>query len=383
MASRRGHNEGSIYQRASDGLWVATVSLGYGPNGKRKRKPIYGKTRKEVAEKLKTLLHEQQSGLPIVTERQTLAQFLQHWLSEVAQPSLRASTFSTYESHIRTHIVPALGRVALQQLTPQQIQSFLNHKLAGGLSPRTVADIHAVMRTALQQAVKWNLMARNVATLVERPRIPQKQVQYLTPAQARTFLQSVQSDRLQALYLTAMSLGLRRGEALGLRWDDIDLDRGILAVRAALQRINGKLQLVELKTKAAHRSINLPSVTLAALKAHRRRQLEERLLAGSQWQELGFVFTTRIGTPIEPRNYKRSFDKALERAGLDHMRIHDMRHTAASLLLAQGVPAKVISEILGHARVGITLDIYSHLYEPARQEAAAKMDQLLSNENAS
>ncbi len=378
MGSRRGHNEGSIYQRASDGKWVGSINLGYGADGKRDRKVIYGKTRKDVADRLKALLRDQQVGLPIPTsERQTLGQFIEHWLSDVARQKLRASTYATYANHVHKHIVPALGRTPLQQLNPQQIQSLINQKLASGLAARTVADIHAVLRTALAQALKWNLIARNVATLVERPRIPQHQIRYMTPEQTRTFLEAIQGDRLQGLYVTAISLGLRRGEALGLHWDDIDFDRGTLVVKRALQRVGGKLSIVELKTRAAYRSINLPAFTLTALRSHRIRQLEERLVAGSRWQDKGLVFTTGIGTPIEPRNYKRSFDAALKRAGLDHMRIHDMRHTSASLLLAQGVSPKVISEILGHARVGITLDIYSHLYEPMRQEAAAKMDSML------
>ncbi|HKP53208.1 MAG TPA: site-specific integrase [Chloroflexia bacterium] len=377
MATRRGHGEGMIRQR-TDGVWEARIDLGY-VEGKRRRKSIYGKTRREVAEKLKALLVDQQKGLPITTsERQTLGQFLEQWLADVARPTLRASTYATYENHVHKHLVPTLGRTPLQQLGPQQIQSLINQKLKTGLAPRTVADIHAVLRTALAQALKWGLVARNVATLVDRPRISQHQISFMTPEQARSFLQAIHGDRLQGLYTIAISLGLRRGEALGLRWEDVDFERGTITVKRGLQRIGGKLSTVELKTRASYRSINLPSVTLGALRAHRIRQLEERLLAGSRWQDTGHVFTTTIGTPIEPRNYKRSFDMALKHAGLDHMRIHDMRHTAASLLLAQDVSPKMISEILGHARVGITLDIYSHLYAPMRQDAAHKMDEVLA-----
>lgn len=378
MSSRRGHNEGSIYQRESDGLWVANVSLGRGPDGKRKRKPIYGKTRKEVAEKLKAVLRDQQLGiLPLVTERQTTGQFLERWLKEAVRPTIRASTYAAYEWRVRVHLIPSLGRIPLQQLSPQHVQSFINHKLEAGLSAHTVADIHGILRHALSQAVKWNLVPRNVATLVDKPRFQQPQMKYLTPEQAKSLLLAVKGDRLEALYTVAVPLGLRRGEMLGLKWDDVDFDKGLLHVRRSLQRLDGKLQFVEPKTRSSRRSINLPQVCISALKAHRIRQLEERLLAGDRWQEHGLVFPTGIGTPYEPDNLKRHLVRMLDRAGLPHVRIHDLRHTAASLMLAQGIQPKVISEILGHSRIGVTLDIYGHLYEPARQEAADKMDQLL------
>jgi integrase len=380
--SKRGHNEGSIFYH--DGLqrWSAAVSLGYDLNGKRKRKYVYGKTRKEVAEKLKELHKDQQLGLPITSGRQTLGKFLDQWLTDVARPNLRPSTYATYQLHVRNHISPALGRIPLQQLGPQDIQSFINAKLATGLAPRTVGDIHAVLRTALTQAVKWGLVARNVATLVNRPRIPKKQPTFLTPEQSVSFIEASAGDRYQPLFITALSIGLRRGEALGLRWEDVDFERGVITLRQAMQRVEGKLRPVELKTHAAHRSINLPGLTIAALRRQRVHQMEDRLLAGSTWNDTGLVFTSRLGTPIDPRNYKRALDRALHRAGLHHIRIHDMRHTAASLMLSQNISPKVISEVLGHARVGITLDIYSHLYEPMRQEAAARMDEALGGARA-
>ena len=315
--------------------------------------------------------------MPVVSGHQNLDKFLDQWLADIAKPNLRASTYATYETHIRNHIAPALGRFALQQLGPQDVQSFINAKLATGLSPRTVGDIHAVLRTALAQALKWGLVPRNVATLVSRPRIPKKQLHYLTPEQAVSFIEATAGDRYQPLFIVALSIGVRRGEALGLRWKDVDLEKGTLILKQAIQRVEGNLKAVELKTHASHRSINLPAITVAALRRQRVQQNEDRLLAGSTWKNMGLVFTSKVGTPVDPRNYKRALDRALQRAGLAHIRIHDMRHTAASIMLAQNISPKVISEILGHARVGITLDVYSHLYEPMRQEAAAKMDQVL------
>jgi integrase len=371
--SKRGNNEGSIYKRAQ-GDWVASITVGYGLDGKRRRKSYYGKTRGEVSEKLKVALRDQQQGLPIITERQTLAQFLTRWLEDAMRPTIRASTYATYESHVRVHLKPALGHISLQQLTPQHIQSFLKHKMESGLSAHTTSDVYGVLRHALDQALKWGLVARNVAALVDKPRFETPQMKYLTPDQARALLQAVKGDRLEALYSVAIPLGLRRGEALGLRWEDIDLDKGLLHVRRALQRLEGKLQLVEPKTRTSKRSINLPQITIVALRAHRIRQVEERLQAGDKWREHGLVFTTTIGTPYEPNNLKRHLARMLDIAGLPHVRIHDLRHTAASLMLAQDIPPKVISEILGHSRTSITLDTYGHLFEPARQAAADKID---------
>ncbi len=377
MATRRGHNEGSIYQRASDSLWVGSINLGYGPDGKRKRKPIYGKTRKEVAEKMKAALRDQQLGVLITTARQTTGQFLTRWLEDVARPSLRASTYETQESHVRVHLIPSFGHVPLQQLTPQHIQAFIKYKLESGLSPHTISDIHGILRHALGQAVKWNLVPRNVAALVDKPRWERPQMNCLTPEQALQLLVAVKGDRFEALYTVAVPLGLRRGEALGLKWEDVDFDKGLLHVRRTLQRVGGKLQLTEPKTRTSRRSINLPQICIAALRGHKDLQRWEKRLAGDRWQEHELVFPTGIGTPYEPNNLKRHLQRMLDKAGLPHIRIHDLRHTAASLMLAQGIQPKVISEILGHSRIGVTLDIYAHLYEPARQEAADRMDQLL------
>lgn len=377
---RRGHDEGSIYQRESDGKWVAAVNLGYGPDGKRKRKVIYGKTRKEVSEKLKIALRDQQQGFPIAVERQTVSQFLDKWLQDSVKPTVRSKTYDSYGQIVRLYIAPALGKIQLAKLSPQQVQAFLNAKLESGLSPRTVQYCHAILRRALGQAYKWAQVPRNVATLVDPPRVRRHEVQPFTPDQARAFLASIQGDRLEALYTVALSLGLRQGEALGLRWSDVDLERGMLTVRMALQRVGGKLQLVEPKTERSRRTLRLPQVTLAALKAHRVRQLEERLLAGAQWQDSGLVFTSTIGTPMEPRNAFRRYQEALSRAGLPHFRFHDLRHTAATLLLAQGVHPRVIMEILGHSQISLTMNTYSHVVPALGDEAATRMDRALGGE---
>jgi integrase len=375
-AKRRGHGEGSIWQR-SDGRWEARIDLGY-QGGKRRRKAFYGTTRREVSDQLKAALHTQQLGLPVAVQRQTLGQFLSKWLEDSVRPTVRPKTFDSYAQLVRLYIGPELGNIQLGKLSPQDIQHLLNKLLKSGLAPRTVQYCHAILKMALGRAYKWSLVPRNVAQLVDPPRSRRYEMRSLDPEEARTFLQTVRSDRLEALYSVAIALGLRQGEALGLRWEDVDIDKCTLKVRYALQRIDGKPQLVEPKTHKSRRTIFMPQVTVNALRAHRVRQLEERLVAGTRWKESGLVFTSSIGTSLDPRNAFRLFQEALQRAGLPHIRFHDLRHTCASLLLAQGVHPRVVMETLGHSQISLTMDTYSHVIPALQRDAADRMDALLS-----
>ncbi len=376
--SKRGQNEGTITKRA-DGRWEAKINLGY-KNGKRHRRSFYGKTRREVAEKLASALREHQQGLPVAAERQTVAQFLDRWLADVVQPAVRPKTHHSYAQLVRLHVKPALGHHQLTKLEPKHVQAMLNAKLASGLSPRTVQYIRAVLRRALGQAFKWGLVARNVAVLVDPPRSIHHETQFLPPFQARVLLEVVRGDRLEALYSVALALGLRQGEALGLRWRDVDLERGTLSVRTALQRVNSKLQLVEPKTERSRRTLPLPPTVLAALRQHRHRQLQERLVAGSRWNNSwDLVFTSTIGTPLDARNVVRHFKGALERADLPDMRWHDLRHSCGSILAAKKVPLRVIQEILGHSQISTTVR-YAHVVPEAQREAADLMEAVLAGE---
>lgn len=375
MSSRRGHGEGSIYQRESDGRWCATVTLGY-RNGKRARKAIYGTTRKEVAEKLKVILRDQQQGLPVAVERQTVAQFLTRWLDDVVKPTTRPKTHASYAQLVRLYIAPALGRHQLATLEPQHVQALLNAKLQDGLSPRTVLHIRAVLRRALGQALKWGLVRRNVATLIDPPRAHRVEIRPLTPEQGRALLEAARGDRLEALYRVALSLGLRLGEALGLRWVDIDLEAGTLRVAQALQRVGGRLSFTEPKSAQSRRRLPLPEALARALTVHRARQRAERLRAGAAWHEHGLVFASTVGTPLEPRNVTRSFKALLTRAGLPDVRFHDLRHSCASLLAAQGHHPRLIMETLGHSQISLTMNTYAHVFPEAQRAAAATMDAL-------
>ncbi len=283
---------------------------------------------------------------------------------------------------MRLYLTPALGRHQLAKLQPEHVQTLMNQMLeAGGkdgqgLSPRTVQRARAVLRRALNQALKWGMVPRNVATLVDPPRSRTPRFTTLRPEQGRVLLDAARGDRFEALYRVALSLGLRQGEALGLRWEDVELQAGTLRVAVALQRFDGKLQLVEPKTDRSRRVLSVPTALVSALKAHRARQLQERLLAGDRWRDSGLVFTSRIGTPLEPRNVTRAYKALLTRAGLPDIRFHDLRHSCASLLVAQGLHPRVVMETLGHSQISLTMNTYAHVLADVQREAAVTMDRL-------
>ncbi len=374
---KRGQGEGSIYKR-KDGRWAAAINLGY-RDGKLHRKTFYGATREEVKGKLVAALNDQQKGLPVITEHQTLKQFLTQWLEDCVKPSVRYRTYECYAMHVNRYIVPALGKLTLTKLGPQHVQTLMNEQLSSGLSPRSVQLMRAVLRRALGQALKWGLVARNVATLVESPRVERPEVQFMLPDDARKFLRAIEGDRLEALFSTVLAMGLRQGEALGLRWEDVDFNSRVLRVRYSLQRIDGDLQLTELKTRNSRRELPLTDAIIARLRAHRSQQLQDKLLVGSRWQDCGLVFTSTVGTPLDARNVIRQYHAILETAKLPRYRFHDLRHSCASLLLAQGVPLKTISDILGHSQISVTADYYAHIAPEARREALNMMDALLTD----
>jgi integrase len=267
MGKRRGHGEGGIYQRESDGRWCAAVDLGY-VNGKRKRKMLYGRTRKEVADKLKALHRDQAAGMPIVSERLTVQQFLEIWLEQVVKVRNRPRTYENYAQIVQAHLIPAIGMRQLTKLTPEHVQALINRLTEQGLAPRTVRNVRAVLRKALNQAIRWGKLARNVAALVEIPRAQKVVIMPLTPEQARALLEAVCGDILEALYRVALSLGLRRGEVLAVRWEDIDFERQTLTVNGAIQRHTGKLQRVPPKSEASVRTLYLPTVLIQVLRVH-------------------------------------------------------------------------------------------------------------------
>lgn len=374
MAKRRGHGEGSIYQR-KDGRWAASISL-----ENRRRKYFYGDTRREVQEKLKIALREQQQGMLAASPQQTLKAYLEQWLEQVYRPTIKPLTYQQCRSAVYHHLIPALGSTPLQKLTAAQVQRLCTQKLDEGLAPRTVAVIHAMLQRALENAVKWGLVSRNVAKLVTLPRVERYNAQTLTSEQAMKLLEVARSSRIETLLLMAITTGMRQGELLALRWSDIDFDQGIVFVRRTVARITGRGHVEsEPKTTSSRRRIVLPAVTLQALKDHQQRQEQIRSKLGDKWHEQGLVFAGRYGRYLHTASLAKTLNRLLAQAGLPHMRFHDLRHSAATILLAAGVHPKMVQELLGHSTIAMTMDIYSHVLPPMQQEVANKMDGLFKH----
>ncbi|HLC40657.1 MAG TPA: site-specific integrase [Methylomirabilota bacterium] len=369
MGTRRRNGEGSLGQR-SDGRWEGRLVI----NGR--RRSFFGKSEREVLDKLTDAKTARKANVPIPSEKLTVAAFLTQYLEEVARPGLRPRSFERYEGIVRLHILPSVGKLRLARLTPIDLQALYNAKRKE-LSERSAQHIHAVVRHALNVALKMGLTSRNVAQLVPAPpSYKPPKIRPLTTAQMRLFLDAVSGDRLEAMYLVVISTGLRMGEVIGLRWSELDWDARALRVSAALQWINGKLTLVPPKSDSSNRTVALPDSLIAALRAHRARQAQERLLLGHD-NELNLVFTSTVGTPLNPQNVRRRFQLLLERADLPRQRFHDLRHFHASYLLARSVPARVVMDRLGHSQIKLTLETYSHVAAELQREAADSMDALL------
>jgi integrase len=363
MVKRRARGEGTVYYSQTQGLWVAQITL---PNGKRKVK--YSKTQKVVKDWLLSQREALHKGIWVENDKITLSGFIDHYMSDVASHTLRPRTLQSYESLIRNHIKPELGHIRLINLRPDHLQNFYSGRMNRGLAPGTVNRMHAIIHRCLKLALRWGLINRNVADLVDAPSPKPKTFQTLSLEQVKIFLGAVRDDPLYALYVLAISTGMREGEILGLMWEDIDFFSGTIHVHHSLQPITGKgLVLMEPKTEKSKRSIAVPGFTLDALWDHKEKT------GGTE----GFVFRTLKNTPIYSRNLTYYFKKHLRDNHLPNIRFHDLRHTAATLLLSEGVHPKVVQEMLGHARINITLDIYSHLMPDIQKEAAEKMNDML------
>ena len=377
MAGRRGNGEGTIRKR-TDGRWEARLSL---PDGT--SKAFYAKTRAEVAERLAQARHDQRQGVPPTSGRQSVGQYLTSWY-ETVQPQVRPSTYRRYGDYTR-HLKAGLVRQPLTQLNPQQVQQFYAKKMADGLSPTTVYNIHGMLHRALDDALRMGLLSRNVTELVRPPRKATREMRTLSPEEVRRFLSVVRGDRFEALYVLALSTGMREGELLGLRWQDLDLDRAVLRVRLNVAETATRYVLAEVKTAYSRRSIGLIPAAVEALRQHQERQQAQRQRLGDAYDaSLDLVFPNRTGGVMIPDNLaKRSFKQHLEAAGLPRsIRLHDFRHTAATLLLGAGVNVKVVSEMLGHADVGITLRVYAHVLPHMQQSAMTAMAGLIGESPA-
>lgn len=375
---------GQIVKRGKQ-IWTVRVFLGR-ENGRRRylNKTVHG-PHKNAEKTLNNLLRERDIGALIETTHMTLSEYLEQWLASAAKPRVRLRTYQGYEELLDRYIKPTLGPRQLSRLTPLEIQAVYSRMLERGLSARTVRHAHGVLRSALNQAVKWRMLAINPTTAVELPQLRRKEMHALSPEQAGKFLKHAASDRLNAMFVVAISTGMRPGEYMGLRWSDVDLDKGTVVVRRALVfEKGGKTHFDEPKTDRGRRTIPLPPSVTRTLIEHRRLQAAEKLKAGASYENQDMVFATPTGESLNLRNVvNRHFKPILEVAKLPKtIRLYDLRHSCATLLLSQGEHPKVVSERLGHASITLTLDTYSHVLPTMQQQAAERLETVLFGGNA-
>jgi integrase len=382
MAKRRGRGEGSIRERA-DGRWEVRIDLGRGPDGRRRRKSAFATTQADAVNLLKRLNGRAVDGHLLTTSTPTVGSYLDEWFA-TNRDAWRPSTQRGYRDAIDRYLRPVFGALRLEKLAPAVIQRWLvQHKTTSG-ARRRITLAHAVLRSALSDAQRLQLVSINAATMVKVPKPPTRTIAPLDVDQAITFLDAAGKHRLGALFSVALACGLRLGEATGLKWDDVDLANGDLRIRQQLQVVNKRLVLQELKTEKSRRTLALPLVCVEALRTYRKRQLEQRLKAGADWVETGLVFTTlrrgkgrKLGTALHPRNVLRTLHAIMVAADLPLMRFHDLRHSAASLLIAEGVQLAEVSMLLGHSELRVTADLYTHLVKQTSAKAARHMDAML------
>ena len=364
--------------------WAVVVDVSPDESGRRRQRWHSGyDTRRAAQKELAEILGRLQDGAYVEPHKVTIASFMREWL-EARRAQLRPSTWHGYRKNLEAHVVPHLGSVPIQQLTPQRLNGFYAGLLndgrrdgKGGLSARSVGHVHRMLHRALRDAVRWRQLPNNPADHADPPRPAEREMKTWTAAELRGFLDYVRDERLYALWLLSASTGLRRGEVLGLRWRDLDLDAGRVAITQTLLDVGNELSVGSPKTAKGRRLVALDRATVAVLRKHRAGQLEERLAFGQSYNELGLVFCQEDGAPVRPAWLTRAFSQRVAKAELPAIPLHGLRHTHATLALAAGVHPKVVSERLGHASVSITLDTYSHAVPALEEEAAEKVAALV------
>lgn len=398
MAKKRGNNEGTIYKRP-DGKWCAQVTIGRDTNGKLKRQTFYGKTRQEVADKLLKVQNDLKTGTFVEPNKLTLADWINTWLFEYKKNNIRPSTFESYEYLTRVHINPILGHILLKGLRPDNIQRLYNEKVsnkespdAASLSANTVNRIHVILHSALDQAVKNNLVIRNVADFTTLPKQPKKEIRVLTVEEQYKLLNSLKDERLKTCFILALASGVREGELLALRWKNVNLKEGTIAIKESLKRVKifdedspakTKLIFQEPKTKSGKRVVPLPQSVVKELIEHKKKQNEEKLKAGELYENNDLVFATELGKVLEPRNFLRTFYRIIKNADIEHINFHALRHTYATRLLEANEHPKVVQEILGHSDITLTLNTYSHVLPDIKMAAAQKLNHLFEKKSSS
>jgi integrase len=340
-----------------------------------KRVYVYGHTRDDVHTKLVRLQAESDRGIPRPDRASKVGEYLDYWLASVAKPAIRPTTYAKYETMVRLYLRPGLGRHRLDRLSVPTAQAFFNSRLSAGDSVAKVHVMRVVLSAALTRAMREELVSRNVARLVTLPPAPAHDRRPWSVDEARRFLQATRRDPLHAAFTFLLAYGLRRGEVLGLSWDDVDFDQGVIHVRRQVVRAGGRLHLGPVKTTAGVRELPLLEIARKALVEHEAKQLLGNSV--SEWDHEKLIFTTASGRPVEPRNIARSFERIVRKAALRPIRLHDLRHTTASILKKLGVSPRDAMVILGHSNISVTLGIYTHGDEDSRRDALDRLDQVL------
>ncbi len=377
MSQRAAAGESSIYKDA-DGVWHGYVSMGLKRDGRRDRRHFEGKRRADVVRKVRALEETRDAGVVLANGRApTVGAWLTHWHETIAVTRLRPKTYENYGSNIRNHLIPHLGHHRLDRLQPEHVEAAWRALVDEGLSPATVLVNHRILSRALKVAMQRGRVARNVVSLVDAPTVVRSEVVPLSTEDVRALLAAAAEAPNGARWSVALALGLRQGEALGLLWKDVDLDAGTLTVRRALQRVKGKgLVLVEPKSFAGRRTLALPPPLVEGLRRHRAWQLQQRMAAANVWQDGDYVFAQADGKPIGARTDWEAWKRLLRAAGVRDARLHDARHTAATLLLQQGVAPRVAMQLLGHSQIAMTMH-YTHVVPELARDAADRMGQAL------
>ncbi len=373
---------GSVIKRGR--TWSYVLYLGRDEDGKKRQKWVGGfRTRREAESAVTEALDRMRTGTWADAGRTTVSEYLEEWLAGI-RPTVREKTAASYAAAMRDWVIPRIGSQCLVDLNAPRLRALYAELLEsgrrdgkGGLSPRSVQYAHRILFHALKDAAEAGLLARNPASLVRAPRVPKPSMEVWSADEARRFIDSIETDRLRALWILMITTGVRRGEALGLQWNDVDMNLSRLAIRRSRVAVGYEVLEAEPKTRSARRSVSLDSTTVRALVTHRRHQREERLAAGPAWIESEYLFTTEDGSPLHPGRVSKLFMQHVDASGLRRIRLHDLRHTAATLALTAGVHPKVVQERLGHANVSVTLDVYSHVLEGLQEDAASKVESLV------
>jgi integrase len=373
---KRLNGEGTISGPRKDGRYVGAF-YALTTAGTRKRVYVYGRTRAEVHERLVEAQARASRGIPVPAQSWKLGPYLDYWLEQIIKPTRRPATYALYEMMVRLHLKPALGKHLLKRLSVPIVQTFLNGQLQAGQSIRNVQIMRQILSVALSRAMREELISRNVARLVELPTWEPGIITPWSSGEAIAFLEASANDPLRSAFVLLVLYGMRRGEVLGLRWQDIDFDAKLIRIRQQVQRVQGELHIGPVKTRAGNRDLPLLGLAQDALVLRKQHQDRDRANLGLAWIDTGLVFTTRTGRPIEPRNLVRSFARICDHGGTRKISVHTIRHTTASLLKELGVPPRDAQIILGHANFSTTQQIYTHVDEAARLDAVTRLNRLL------